>query len=70
MHTHISKESKIIFHGGMVRASSLGFTFVSLTLLMFLIFSDSWHVHIQARHVIRFNQLASELFSRFSERRV
>ena len=32
-------ESKIILHGGMVRASSLGFTFVSLTLLMFLLFS-------------------------------
>ena len=38
-HTRISKESKIIFHGGMVRASSLGFTFVSLTPLMLLIFS-------------------------------
>ena len=33
------KESRIIFHGGMVRGSSLGFTFVSLTLLMCLPFT-------------------------------
>ena len=40
MHTYLnSKESRIIFHGGMVRGSSLGFTIVSLTLLMFLLFS-------------------------------
>ena len=33
------KESKIILQGGMVRASGLGYTFVSLTLLMFLVFT-------------------------------
>ena len=35
----LSKESHIILQGGMVRGSSLGFMIVSLTILMFLVFS-------------------------------